>query len=131
MPPPNVGKPVRTSLRQGGSLWYLEWTYGSTGAVTLDTTTSDLDARVATPVADSGTQGITLIRFPKCRRVRVVHCSIAAPVPLTAERLVIPTSVVPVSGSMSVLSCSIATGTTAGLYPTSGARGRLHLLLDY
>lgn len=130
MPLPNVGKPVRTSMRQSGSLWYLEWTYGSTGAVTLDTTTSDLDQRVATPVA-AGATGITLIRFPKCRRVRIVHCSVIAPVAGTTEKMALATSIVPTSGSLSVINFTIATGTTALADPTSGARGRLHLLLDY
>lgn len=123
---PNVGTPTRGSGLDR-SQWYLEWTYtDASGAVLLDGTQSDQDERVATPVADGGT-GLTLIRFPKCKRVRVLHMSIQANVAGTAEEWCTPSVVDAAGGSMTFVHVT-ATGTLAD--PASGARGRLYLDLE-
>lgn len=127
---PNVGNPVRGSL-QDNTRWYLEWTYtDGSGAVLLDGAKSDQDERVTTPVAD-GTVGITLIRFPKCTRVRIDHLSIETPNVGTAAdyRHAFPSSVDPAAGSMSVRILA-ANGGAVNSDPVSGSRGRLHLTLE-
>ncbi len=130
---PNIGTPVRSSGRSCDT-WSLEWTYGSSGAVTLDTNGADdgawtdQDPRVTTPVADGGNTGLTSITFPKCRRVRVLHCSIEEPTAGTAEVVARPGSIVPSSGTMNFVMLDYA-GSLAD--PASGARGRLVLQLEY
>jgi hypothetical protein len=127
---PNIGTPVKASGRNA-QFWSYEWTYtDGSGAVLIDATKSDRDERIATPVADGGT-GLTLIRFPKCRRARIIHCSVSAPTAGTTEKLVIPTTPVPLTGSVSVATMTISTGTTALADPVVNSRGRITLLLDY
>lgn len=134
MPLPNIGTEVQTS-GLSGSLWGIEWTYtGATGEVLFDTIVGeggawvDEDPRVLTPVADGGA-GLTLIQFPKCRRVRVVHCSVAAPTPFTDESNARPHAVLPLAGTMTVVHFDALTG--AANEPPVGARGRLLLMLEY
>ncbi len=123
---PAIGTPVKASGRSV-NYWTLEWTYGASGAVTLDEAQSDLDERVATPVADGGT-GLTLIRFPKSRRVRVVHCSVENVTPGTGDVVASPALVDADAGSMTFTMNNYA---TALADPVSGSRGRLTLDLDY
>jgi hypothetical protein len=116
-------------------VWKLEWTYsGATGEVSLDTVQSDQDPRVTTPVADSGTTGLTDVTFPKCDRAWVLHCSLE---PVTAD-ISDPTDY----RQADVLALSALAGTcqvafseieTAGALadPNTGARCRLILLLEY
>lgn len=127
------GSPVRGS-GNGLTVWKLEWTYtGTAGEVSLDTAQSDQHPDVTTPVADSGTTGITNIRFPKCDRVWVLHCSLE---PIAADvadptdyRVVNPALIVPASGTMNVAFSEIETaGALAD--PNTGARARLVLLLE-
>src|ERR1043165_2295657 len=96
---PNTG----TLLRGSGldqSIWKIEWTYtDGSGAVLLANAQSDRDERVATPVADGGT-GLTLIKFPKCKRVWVLDCSVNVPTPGTSERLPRPGSIDAAAGSL-------------------------------
>lgn len=131
---PSIGTPVRASGKDA-SLWYLEWTYtGTSGEVSLDTDQSDDDPRIATPVADSGTTGITSIQFPKCDRVRVLHCSLEV---VTAD-LSDPTdyriaNVRDIDPDLGTLSVTFAEFETNGALtdPNTGARARLALLLEY
>ena len=124
---PNIGTLVRSSGLDA-SFWYLEWTYtGATGEVLLDGTQSDRDERVATPVADSGTTGVTSIRFPKCKRVRVLHCSIEAAAAGTLEMLCRPGAVDAAAGSMNFVHI---TAPTTLAHPSSGSRARLYLQLE-
>jgi hypothetical protein len=123
---PNIYCPVRASGKSA-EVWCLEWTYtDGSGAVSLDSDQSDLDQRIATPVADGGT-GLTNIVFPKCNRVRVLHCSIEAPTSGTTEKWSTPADVSASAGTMNVVIC---TAPTTLADPPSGARGRLVLLLD-
>src|SRR6185503_1648416 len=79
---PDIGTPLRGSGKDQ-SVWKLEWTYtGTSGEVSLDTSQSDQDARIPTPVADSGTTGLTNIVFPKCDRAWVLHHELE---PVTAD----------------------------------------------
>lgn len=131
MAQPGIGTTVKTG-RLDGSMWILEWTYGASGAVTLDATKSDQDERVTTPVADGGT-GITNIKFPKCRRATVLHCSLE---PATADiadptdyRLAQPIAVNAAAGTCAVYLVQVE-ATEALADPETGARGRLVLLLE-
>jgi hypothetical protein len=116
------------------TVWKLEWTYtGTSGEVSLDATQSDEEPSIATPVADSGTTGITNIVFPKCTRAWVLHCSLE---PIAADvadptdyRMVNPALIVATSGTMNVCFSEIETaGALAD--PNTGARARLILLLE-
>lgn len=70
------GTPVRGEGKNL-TVWTLEWTYtGTSGEVSLDTDQSNLSTAVATPVADSGTTGLTSIVFPKSTRAWVLHASL-------------------------------------------------------
>lgn len=130
---PGVGTPVRGSGKNQ-SLWKLEWTYsGATGEVSLDTAQSDQDPRIATPVADSGTTGVTSITFPKCARAWVVHCSLEV---VTAD-LSDPTdyriaNVRDLDSDAGTCSVTFAEFETNGALadPNTGARARLVLLLE-
>jgi hypothetical protein len=129
----NCGTPLRGSGKDQ-TVWKLEWTYtGTAGEVSLDTAQSDRDPDIATPVADSGTTGRTNIRFPRCTRAWVLHCSLE---PVAADvsdptdyRVVNPSVIVPASGTMNVDFSEIETaGALAD--PNTGARARLILLLE-
>lgn len=110
------------------TIWKLEWTYtGSAGEVSLDTTQSDRDPDIATPVADSGTTGLDNIRFPKCSRAWVLHCSIEPAADGTLEMLCRPGDIVPASGTMNFFHI---TAPTTPAHPSSGSRARLILLLE-
>lgn len=86
MPLSQCGTPLRGSGKDQ-TVWKLEWTYsGAAGEVTLDTTQSDQHPAVPTPVADGASTGITSVAFPKSRRAWVLHDSIEAPTPGTAEQ---------------------------------------------
>ena len=131
---PGVATPVRGS-GNNQSLWKLEWTYSSTGGeVTLDTDQSDQHPGVATPVADSGTTGLTNIVFPKATRAWVLHHELE---PVTAD-ISDPTDY----RMTNVLALNAAAGTcqmafseieTAGALadPNTGARAKLVLLLEF
>ncbi len=135
---PNIDCDVKSSGRACDT-WSLEWTFGSSGAVTLDTDSdadgawTDQDPRVTTPVADGGT-GIVNITFPKCRRVRVLHCSVE---PATADladptdyRFPFPVAIVPSAGTMKLY--LVETESAGALADAeTGARGRLVLQLEY
>jgi hypothetical protein len=90
---------------------------------------TDEDPRVATPVADAGT-GLTTITFPKCRRLRVLHCSVAAPTPGTSE-VVALFSASSSGGRFSTGTVRCLNDALALADPPSGARGRLVLQLEY
>ena len=131
---PGIGTPVRAGGKDA-SIWRLEWTYsGTTGEVSLDEDQSDLDPRIPTPVADSGTTGLTSIVFPKCNRVWVLHASLEV---VTADlsdptdyRLANVRDIVPASGTLTVTFAEIETaGALAD--PNTDSRARLVLLLEY
>lgn len=132
MPLPGIGSPIKaTSDAISWNLWCLEWTYtDGIGAVLLDSAKSDLDSRVATPVADGGS-GITSIRFPKCKTARVIYQSIEPATPGTFGnyRQTTVSLVVPASGSLDFRMIAANGGALSD--PESGSRGRLVLLLDY
>lgn len=123
---PGIGTPVKTS-KQDGSLWTMEWTYtDGSGAVLYDASKSDNDERVSTPVADGGT-GLTLLRFPKCRRATILQLSVQAAVAGTTEKQVTPGPLDAAAGTLTAVICT-APSTLAD--PPSGARGRCVLLLE-
>lgn len=130
---PNIGTDVRSS-GLAADLWSIEYTCGASGAVTLDQAVgengawTDEDPRVATPVEDSGVAGLTTIRFPKCRRVRVMHCSIEEPTAGTAVQMAQVVDIVPRSGTASV---RVVDGTFALADATTDARVRVVLMLEY
>ena len=130
---PNIGTLVRSSGRSCDT-WSLEYTCGASGAVTLDTdgdddgAWTDQDPRVSTPVEDSGNTGLTTIRFPKCRRVRVLHCSIEEPTAGTAVQMAQVVDILPSSGTASV---RVVDGTFALADATTNARVRVVLQLEY
>lgn len=125
---PNVGTQLRGSGKNQ-SVWKLEWTYsGATGEVTLNDTQSDHDPRIETPVADSGSTGITNITFPKCDRCWVLERYIEAPTPGTAEQVAGYADIDVDTGTMKFLCLSDALALEEG---TEGAKARLILLLEY
>lgn len=128
-----IATPARASGKSA-DIWCLEWTYsGTTGQVSLDTAQSDRDPDIATPVADSGTTGLTNIVFPKSTRVRVLHHELE---PVTADisdptdyRM---TNVLAVNAAAGTCQIAFSEIETAGALadPNTGARARLVLLLD-
>jgi hypothetical protein len=123
---PGIGTHVKTG-KLDGSLWTLEWTYtDGSGAVLFDATKSDSDERVATPVADGGT-GLTLLRFPKCRRATVLQLAVTAAVSGTSEKQV---TIGPIDAAAGTLTMVICTAPSTLADPPSGARGRCVLLLE-
>ncbi len=125
---PNCGTPLRGSGKDL-TVWKLEWTYsGATGEVTLDDVQSDADPRVATPVADGASTGITTVNFPKCDRAWVLHCSIEAPTAGTAEQVARVGDIDVDAGTLNFVCLSDALALEEG---TENARARLTLLLEY
>ena len=125
---PGVATPLRGSGKNQ-SVWKLEWTYsGATGEVTLDTGQSDRHPSVATPVADGASTGITSITFPKATRAWVMHCSIEAPTPGTAEQVAHVADLSATGGTCSFICLSDALALEEG---TENARARLTLLLEF
>lgn len=123
-----VGTPLRGSGKDQ-TVWKLEWTFsGATGEVTLDESQSDFDPRIATPVADGASTGITSIVFPKCDRAWVLHCSIEAPTPGTAEQVAHVADMDVDAGTLKFICLSDALALEEG---TENARARLILLLEY
>ena len=133
MPLSQVGTPLRGSGKDQ-SVWKLEWTYSSTaGEVSLDTAQSDQHPGVATPVADSGTTGLTNITFPKCTRAWVLHHELE---PVTADisdptdyRM---TNVLALNATAGTCQLAFSEIETAGALadPNTGARAKLILLLE-
>lgn len=122
-----VGTPLKCSGKDG-TTWTLEWTYsGATGEVTLDSTQSDEDPSIASPVADSGSTGITSITFPKATRAWVLHCSIEAPTPGTAEQVAHVADLSATAGTCKFIVLSDALALEEG---TQDARARLTLRLE-
>lgn len=127
MPLSQCGTPLRGSGKDQ-TVYKLEWTYsGATGEVTLDTAQSDQHPAVPTPVADSGSTGITNITFPKCMRAWVLECSIEAPTPGTAEQVAKVADLDADAGTCKFLALSDALALEEG---TESARARLVLLLE-
>ena len=122
---PGVGNIVRSSMLDP-SEWHLQWDFGASGAVTLDGAESDQDERVLTPVADGGT-GLVTIRFPKCRRVRVIHVSVEAPTGGTSETRASLADIDAEGGSATFRVLDYA-GALAD--PPDGAIGRCYLELE-
>lgn len=110
------------------TVWKLEWTYtGATGEVTIDSTQSDEDPSIATPIADGASTGITNIVFPKCSRAWVLHCSIEAPTPGTAEQVAHVADISATAGTCNFICLSDTLALEEG---TENARARLILLLE-
>ncbi len=131
---PNVGTQLRGSGKNQ-SVWKLEWTYtGTGGEVLLDDLQSDHDPRIETPVADSGTTGLTSVSFPKCDRAWVLgknfEVAAADQTDPTDYRLMDVQSVDTDAGTLTVAFSEIETaGALAD--PNTGARVTLILLLEY
>lgn len=125
---PNIGTPVKASGRSV-NYWTLEWTYtDGSGAVSLDESQSDQDPRVATPVADGGSTGLTLVRLPKGRRYRIVHVSIEEPTAGTAAQVAKLTDLDPDAGTANFHVYSDALALEEA---TSGSRARITVDIDY
>ncbi len=122
----NCGTPVRGSGKNL-TVWKLEWTYsGATGEVTLDAAQSDNLAGL-TPVVDGASTGITNIVFPKSSRAWILHCSIEAPTPGTAEQVAHLADVSATAGTANFICLSDALALEEG---TENSRARLILLLE-
>lgn len=135
MPLSECGTPLRGSGKDQ-TVWKLEWTYtDASGAVSLDTAQSDRHPNVATPVADGGT-GITNIAFPRCSRAWVLGKGLEPPSADLADgtdyRHVEITEIDPDAASNGTCNFRMVDIEGSGnlLDPTSGARGRLVLLLE-
>lgn len=130
---PNIDCDVKSSGRACDT-WSIEYTCGASGAVTLDTDSdvdgawTDQDPRVTTPVEDSGVTGLTTIRFPKSRRVRVLCCYIEEPTAGTAVQKADLVDIVPSSGTASV---RVVDDAFALAHATVNARVRVVLQLEY
>lgn len=131
---PGIGTPVHAGGKNA-SVWCLEWTYsGTAGQVSLDTAQSDRSPSIATPVADSGTTGLTSIVFPKSARARVLHVSLEV---ATAD-ISDPTdyriaNVRDLDADAGTCTVSFAEFETAGALadPNTDSRARLVLLLEF
>lgn len=125
---PGIGTPLRGSGKSQ-NVWKLEWTAsGATGEVTLDTAQSDRDERIASPVVDGASTGLTLVTFPKCDRAWVLHCSVEAPTPGTAEQILKVADLVATAGTLTAVCLSDALALEDC---TENSRCRLILLLEY
>jgi hypothetical protein len=123
----NCGTPVRGSGKDQ-TIWKLEWTFtGATGEVTIDSTQSDEDPSIPTPIVDGASTGITNITFPKCSRAWVLHASLEAPTPGTAEQVARVDTLSATAGTCNFVSLSDALALEEG---TENARARLILLLE-
>jgi len=117
--------------------WRLEWTYPAADSVPLLDEDNgegeawvDHDERVTTPVAASGTQGKTLVQFPKSRRASVVHCSLEPGSKVTANfRAPVVTDLDALAGTCVVWLPAVDDGVPT--HPDAGARVRLKLDLEY
>ena len=121
---------IATLLRcsgKAGDVWYLEWTYASSNAVTLDTAQSDASPDIATPVADSGA-GEVLVTFPKSDRVRLAVATLEPATPGTGNREAVVHSIDASAGTLNVSMCQHSDD--APTDPVTGARARLTLLLE-
>jgi hypothetical protein len=124
---PGIGTPVKASGRSV-NYWTLEWTYSNgTGTPVLDTSQSDEDPRVATPVADGGT-GLTSVRLPKGRRYRIVHCSLEEPTLGTSAQSCKLGDLDPDAGTATF---AIYSAVPALQDATSGSRARITVDIDY
>jgi hypothetical protein len=114
----------------------MEWVYGAAGAVTLDEAQSDQhpDIAATAAVVDSGTAGITNVRFPKCLRAWVHALSFE---PATADlgdptdyRALFPVALLPLAGTLNIYLQQIE-AVMALADPETGARVRLTLKLEF
>lgn len=112
------------------TIWKLEWTFGSSGAVTLDSTQSDEDPSIATPVADGGT-GIVNVVFPKCSRFWILSKNLEPDGETTGSeyRVHEVTDKSATAGTCNVRFFDLD-GTPTAVDPTSGSRYQLTLLLE-
>ncbi len=121
----NCGTPLRGSGKDQ-TIWKLEWTFGASGAVTLDTDQSDQDPSIATPIADGGS-GIVSVVFPKCSRAWVMHRSIEAPTVGTGDQLA---EVYDLNATAGTATFNVLSDALALEEATENARARLILLLE-
>jgi hypothetical protein len=127
------GTPLRGSGKDQ-TIWKLEWTYtDGSGAVSLDTAQSDRRPDVATPVADSGSAGITNITFPKCDRFWILSKNLEPATEGTGTNYRIHEVT---DKSASAGTCKVrffdvlGDGTPSPTEPESGSRYQLILLLE-
>jgi hypothetical protein len=126
------------SSGQACDKWSIEALYtGTSGAVALDTSTgeggawTDFDPRIPEDeaVSDSGTTGITNIRFPQSRRARVAHVSMEPATKQDADyRACLVTDIDAEAGTCKVYFLNASNAETD---PPDGARLRLVLDLEY
>jgi hypothetical protein len=110
------------------TVWKLEWTFGSSGAVTLDSTQSDEDPSIATPLTDEDT-GIVSLRFPKCSRFWVLSKNLEPAGETTGTEYRFH-EVTDKSASAGTAKVRFFNTTFAAADPTSGSRYQLILLLE-
>jgi|ERR1044071_2290450 hypothetical protein len=110
------------------TVWKLEWTYDGSGNPTIDTTQSDRDPDIATPLANGGT-GITNITIPKCSRFWILSKNLTPATPGTGTnyRFHEVTDKSAVAGTCKVRFIDTA---FAAANPQSGTRYQLTLLLE-
>ena len=125
------GTPVRGSGKDQ-TIWKLEWTFGASGAVTIDSTQSDEDPDIATPLTDEDT-GIVAVAFPKCSRFWVLGKNFTPVDPTTGTeyRIHEVTDKSAAAGTCKVRFFDVlGDATPAAQDPVSGARYQLLLLLE-
>lgn len=130
---PGVGTPVRGSGKDQ-SIWKLEWTYGASGAVTLDADQSDQhpDIPATTAVVDTNTW-ITTVTVPKSTRMWLLANGLepAGETTGTEYRIHEVTNFDAAAGTCVVRFFDVlGDATPAAEDPTSGSRYRLTLLLE-
>ena len=132
MPLPGIEVPLRASGRGALNVWKLEWTWtDGSGTVALDTSQSDRDPRVATPVADGGA-GIVNVAFPKCDRMWILSKNLtpASATTGTQYRVHEVTDKNVAAGTCKVRFFDLD-GTPTAVEMDSGDRYQLTLLLEY
>lgn len=127
---PGVGNPVRSKLRDG-SIWHTEMTFAAADSEpTLDSSTSDTDERVPTPVAKTAT-GVIALKFPKCTRARVIGKNLSPGTPDTEANFKAH-EIVSLDADAGTAEIRFITldGTPAPVDPSASSRYSVTLLLE-
>lgn len=121
------GTPLKGSGKDQ-TVWKLEWTFGASGAVTLDAAQSDQHPDIATPVADENT-GIVALTIPKCERFWILSKNLEPAGETTGTEYRFH-EVTDKSASAGTCKVRFFNTTFAAADPTSGSRYQLTLLLE-
>lgn len=128
---PSMKSVLRSAMRSADII-HLEWTYtNGSGAVSYDAANSDDDTLkrkgVTTPVAALGT-GTCTVRFPKCRRVRVLNAQLDPATPGTAERIARLATLSATAGTAVFYTAVDASNLQ---HPATSARAKVTIVCEY